>query len=52
MTVGPGWPARGIAMEVKRVSPESSFVDVFDRVLDKGIVIDAWIRLSLVGIDL
>src|SRR6266436_6116518 len=39
-------------MEVKRVSPESSFVDVFDRVLDKGIVIDAWIRLSLVGIDL
>src|SRR2546425_8744681 len=39
-------------MEVKRVSPESSFVDVFDRVLDKGIVIDAWVRLSLVGIDL
>ena len=39
-------------MEVKRVSPESSFVDVFDRVLDKGIVIDAWIRLSLIGIDL
>ena len=39
-------------MEVKRVSAESSFVDVFDRVLDKGIVIDAWIRLSLAGIDL
>src|SRR2546425_896249 len=39
-------------MEVKRVSPESSFVDVFDRVLDKGIVIDAWVRVSLVGIDL
>jgi hypothetical protein len=27
-------------------------VDVLDRVLDKGIVIDAWVRVSLVGIDL
>ena len=26
--------------------------DVLDRVLDKGIVIDAWIRISLVGLDL
>ena len=26
--------------------------DVLDRVLDKGIVIDAWVRVSLVGIDL
>jgi len=25
---------------------------VLDRVLDKGIVIDAWVRISLVGIDL
>ena len=25
---------------------------MLDRVLDKGIVIDAWVRLSLVGIDL
>jgi hypothetical protein len=25
---------------------------VLDRVLDKGIVIDAWVRVSLVGIDL
>ena len=30
----------------------SDFIDVLDRVLDKGIVIDAWVRLSLVGIDL
>ena len=29
-----------------------SLVDVLDRVLDKGIVIDAWVRVSLVGIDL
>jgi hypothetical protein len=27
-------------------------IEVLDRVLDKGIVIDAWVRLSLVGIDL
>jgi gas vesicle structural protein len=30
----------------------TSIVDVLDRVLDKGIVIDAWVRVSLVGIDL
>ena len=39
-------------MEVQRVSAESSHLDILDRVLDKGIVIDAWVRLSLVGIDL
>jgi len=27
-------------------------VEVLDRVLDKGIVIDAWLRVSLGGIDL
>ena len=27
-------------------------IDVLDHVLDKGIVIDAWVRVSLVGIDL
>lgn len=27
-------------------------IDVLDRVLDKGIVIDAYVRVSLVGIDL
>jgi hypothetical protein len=30
----------------------SSLIDVLDRVLDKGIVIDAYVRVSLVGIDL
>jgi len=45
-------PTKGIAMEVQRVSAESSLLEVLDRVLDKGIVIDAWVRLSLVGIDL
>jgi hypothetical protein len=27
-------------------------VDVLDRVLDKGIVIDAWVRVALAGIKL
>jgi hypothetical protein len=30
----------------------ASFVDVLDRVLDKGIVIDGWGRVSVIGIDL
>src|ERR671936_2294822 len=30
----------------------ATLIDVLDRVLDKGIVIDAWVRISLVGIDL
>ena len=37
---------------IERVSNSTSLVDVLDRVLDKGIVIDAWIRVFLVGIDL
>jgi hypothetical protein len=39
-------------MAIERASTGSSLIDVLDRVLDKGIVIDAWVRLSLVGIDL
>jgi len=43
--------------EVKRMAVEksmasSSLVEVVDRILDKGIVIDAWVRASLVGIEL
>ena len=30
----------------------ASFVDVPDRVLDKGIVIDGWARVAVAGIDL
>src|SRR3979490_3528367 len=37
---------------VERAPGGTSLIDVLDRVLDKGIVIDAWIRVSLVGIDL
>jgi gas vesicle structural protein len=39
-------------MNVERASTATSLIDVLDRVLDKGIVIDAWVRVSLVGIDL
>jgi gas vesicle structural protein len=39
-------------MAVERAAGGSSLIDVLDRVLDKGIVIDAWVRVSLVGIDL
>lgn len=39
-------------MTIERRPGSASVIDVLDRVLDKGIVIDAWARLSLVGIDL
>ena len=39
-------------MPVERAPGGASLIDVLDRVLDKGIVIDAWVRVSLVGIDL
>lgn len=39
-------------MAVERSPGGTSLIDVLDRILDKGIVIDAWVRISLVGIDL
>jgi hypothetical protein len=39
-------------MPVERAPGGTSLIDVLDRVLDKGIIIDAWVRVSLVGIDL
>ena len=38
-------------MPLKR-SRDVSMVDVIDRVLDKGIVIDYWARVSLLGVDI
>ena len=38
--------------ELKRGSTSTSVIDVLDHILDKGIVIDAWMRVALVGIDL
>lgn len=41
-------------MAIRRTVPgqDGTFVDVLDRVLDKGIVISGWGRLSVVGVDL
>lgn len=39
-------------MAVEKAMGSSSLVEVIDRILDKGIVIDAWVRVSLVGIEL
>lgn len=39
-------------MAIERTPGSANLVEVLDRVLDKGVVIDAWVRVSLVGIDL
>lgn len=37
---------------VAKAMDSSSLAEVVDRILDRGIVIDAWVRVSLVGIEL
>lgn len=37
---------------VRRTPSSSSLYDVLDLILDKGLVIDAYIRVSLVGIEI
>jgi len=39
-------------MAVEKTISSSSLVEVVDRILDKGVVVDAWVRVSLVGIEL
>ena len=39
-------------MAVEKAMGSSSLVEVIDRILDKGVVVDAWVRVSLVGIEL
>jgi len=39
-------------MAVEKTNASSSLAEVIDRILDKGIVIDVWARVSLVGIEL
>jgi gas vesicle structural protein len=41
-----------VGVVVERSSSSTSFIEVLDRVLDKGIVIDAQARVSVAGIDL
>ncbi|MCG5514369.1 gas vesicle structural protein GvpA [Ectothiorhodospira shaposhnikovii] len=37
---------------VQKTTDSASLAEVVDRILDKGIVIDAWVKVSLVGIEL
>jgi gas vesicle structural protein len=41
-----------VALQSNRAPRPSSLADVLDLVLDKGIVIDAYVRVSLLGIEL
>jgi len=41
-----------IKMAVSKMNSSSSLAEVVDRILDKGVVVDAWVRVSLVGIEL
>ncbi|MBA3064563.1 gas vesicle structural protein GvpA [Candidatus Woesearchaeota archaeon] len=37
---------------VGRTPDSSGLAEVLDRILDKGMVIDVWARISLVGIEI
>jgi len=39
-------------MAIEKAMASSSLAEVVDRILDKGIVVDAWVRVSLVGIEI
>lgn len=38
--------------KLNKSTDSSSLAEVIDRVLDKGVVIDVWAKVSLVGIEL
>jgi hypothetical protein len=39
-------------MAVQTSAASSGLAEVLDRVLDKGLVLDAWVRVSLLGIEI
>ena len=43
---------RIVMANVQKSTDSSSLAEVVDRILDKGIVIDVWAKVSLVGIEL
>jgi len=43
---------RNEIMAMEKAIASSSLVEVIDRILDKGVVLDVWVRVSLVGIEL
>jgi hypothetical protein len=40
------------AMAVEKSMGSASLAAAIDRILDKGVVVDAWVRASLVGIEI
>jgi hypothetical protein len=44
--------ARGGASSISRAPRPSSLADVLDLILDKGLVIDAYVRVSVIGIEI
>jgi len=39
-------------MAIEKSIASSSLAEVIDRILDKGVVVDAFVRIALVGIEL
>jgi hypothetical protein len=39
-------------MAIEKSLASASIAEVVDRILDKGVVVDAFVRISLVGIEL
>lgn len=39
-------------MAIQKSTDSSSLAEVVDRILDKGIVIDAYVKVSVVGIEI
>ncbi len=39
-------------MAINKSLASSSLAEVIDRILDKGVVLDAFVRIALVGIEL
>ena len=37
---------------VSRTPDSSGLAEVLDRILDKGLVVDVWVRVNLVGIEI
>ena len=46
------FPGESKMASVQKTTDSSSLAEVVDRILDKGVVIDIWAKVSLVGIEL
>jgi gas vesicle structural protein len=51
LTCGPN-DFNGTYMAVGRGLASSTLVEVIDRILDKGLVIDFWVTVALIGIEI